>query len=113
MSTSRFLPTILHPRSLTIASRILIKLRTLLDRAVRLPRLLQDIHRRPKGALLTAPALTTLTIVRVIGAMSGIGAIASSIGPGNTGSEFVARLSSTQKGTSVEKKHPRFPKRTI
>jgi hypothetical protein len=113
MSTSRFLPTILHPRSLTIASRILIKLRTLLDRTVRLPRLLRDIHRRPKGALLKAPALATLTIVRIIGAMSGIGAIASSIGPGNTGSEFVARLSSTQKGTSVEKKHPRFPKRTI
>jgi hypothetical protein len=109
----RFLPTILRPKSLTITSSILIKPRTSLARAVRLSRFLRDIHRRPKGVLLKVPALATLPTVRVIGAMSGIGAIASSIGPGNTGSDLVIRLSSTQKGTSVVKKHPRSRKRTI
>jgi hypothetical protein len=110
---SRFLLTILRPRPLTIASRILIKLRVSLDRAVRLRRLLRDIHRRPKGARLKAPALATLTIVRFIGATSDIAATAFSIGLGNTGSDFVVRLSSTQKGTLVEKRHPRSRKRTI
>jgi hypothetical protein len=113
MSTSRFLLTILHPRSLTIASSIPIKLRPSLDRAVRLPSLLRDVHRRPKVARLKVPALAAPTTVRLIGAMSDIGAIASSIGPGNTGSDFVIRLSSTRKGTSVEKKHPPSRKRTI
>jgi hypothetical protein len=113
MSMSRFLLTILRPRSPTVASHIPIKLRTSLDRAARLPRLLRDIHRRPKAALLKVPALATLTSLRVIGAISDIGAIASSIGPGNTGSDFVIRLSPIQKGTSVEKKHPRSPKHTI
>ena len=113
MSTSRFLPTILRPKSLTIASRILIKLRVSLDRAVRLRRLLRDIRRLPKVVLSKVPALATLTIVRFIGATSDIAATAFSIGLGNTGSDFVVRLSSTQKGTSVEKKHPRPRKRTI
>jgi hypothetical protein len=113
MSTSRFLPTILRPKPLTVASLTLTKLRTLLDRAVRLPRLLRDIKRRPEDAQLKNPAHATLTTVRVIGARFDIAAIASSIGPGNTGNDLVIRLSSTQKGTSVEKKHPRSRKRTI
>ena len=113
MSTSRFLPTILRPKSLTIASRILIKLHASLDRAVRLPRLLRDIHRRPKGGLLKVPALARLTAGRFIGATSDIAATAFSIGPGNTGSDLVVRLSSIQKGTLVEKRHPRSLRRTI
>ena len=87
---SRFLLTILRPRSLTIASRILIKLRAPRDQT-RSPCqgsfgtsiVVQRAHR------LKVPAHATLTIVRVIGAMSGIGATVSSIGLGNTGSDFV------------------------
>src|ERR1700722_4065673 len=122
MSTSRFLPTILHPKSLTIASRILINVGAAVDRAVplprllldiRLPRLLRDIRRLPKVVLSKVPALATLTIVRFIGATSDTAATAFSIGLGNTGSDFVVRLSSTQKGTLVEKRHPRPRRRTI
>jgi hypothetical protein len=109
MWTSRFLHTILRPKCLIIARRTLIKLRPSLDRAIRLPRLLRDIHHHPKSAPLRVPATAT----HIIGAMSDTGAIAFSIGPGNTGSEFVVRLSSTQKGIWAEKTHRRFRKRTI
>jgi hypothetical protein len=91
MSTSRFLPTIRRPKSLTIASRVLFKLRSSLDRAVRLSRLLRDIHRRLKGVLLKVPALATLTTGHFIGATSDIAATAFSIGPGNTGRDFAVR----------------------
>src|ERR1700675_1038528 len=104
MWTSRFLPTILRPKCLIRARRTLIKLRASLDRAIRRPRLPRDIHRHPKNTPLRVPATTT----HVIDAMSDIGAIAFSIGPGNTGSEFVVRLSSTQKGILAEKRHRRF-----
>ena len=86
---SRFLLTILRPRSPTTARRIPIKLRTSLDRTILLPRLLRNIHRRPKVALTKLQAIVITALITE--AMSDIGPTASSIGLGSTGNDLVIR----------------------